>query len=388
MNDFDHIAAGLRLYAGSKSLKALPAELERLGSRRPAVFCGKTVGSSPELLSGVKDVLGKSIAVVFDGVVAHSPIETVRAGAELLRESQADAVIAVGGGSAIVTARAASILTAEKGDLRELCSYRDSAGRLQSPKLMEPKLPQFLVPTTPTTAMVKAGSGVIDTCAGQRLTMFDPKTRAHAIFIDPRLAMSAPRQLVLTASLNAFAMAVEGLESTAGNPLSDGLLMHSLRLLSRNLSLLKSGGGCPGVRTDLMLASIVCGQGTDHASPGVVAALGHSLGICTHVDNGFSNAILLPHTMQFNAPVTGNRLQKVSEALGHLAGGRGAEAAISAVKDLFASLNLPQRLRDVGVRRESLRCVAKTSLDDWFLYCNPRPIRDEATVMSILEAAW
>ena len=388
MNNFSHIAAGLRLFCGSDSLKSLPAELARVKSSRAVVFCGKTVAASPELLGAVRNILGERCSAVFAGVRAHSPVDTVKAGADLLRESRADAVIAIGGGSAIVTARAATILACEKDELRELCSHRDSEGRFLSPKLRAPKLPQFVVPTSPTTAMVKAGSGVFDSQSGSRLTMFDPKTRAQAVFLHPVFALSAPKQLAVAASLNALAMSVEGIESETSNPLSDGMLMHSLRLLARNLFPLIEAGESADVRMELMMAAILCGQGTDHASPGIASALGHALGLRLRIDNGLANGILLPHTMRFNAPVTGARREKVAEALGRPSDNNDAEAAIRAVKELVASLQVPKRLRDAGVPHEALLGVAETAMDDWFLHQNPRPINGVESVMTILDAAW
>src|SRR5690606_1180052 len=129
--------------------------------------------------------------------------------AEELRRLEADAVIAVGGGSAVVTARAASILLAERGAPLALCTSQGPNGELRSPKLLAPKLPQLIVPTSPTTATVKAGSAMVDPANGQRLVLFDPKTRAQSVFIHPALTASAPSSLVISAGLNTFTMAVE-----------------------------------------------------------------------------------------------------------------------------------------------------------------------------------
>lgn len=387
MNDFKHIAAGLRLFCGIDSLNMLPQELSRLKSQRAAVFCGSTVAKSAELLGAVRELLGPRCVAVFDKVRPHSPIDSVQDGASMLRESQADAVIAIGGGSAIVTARAASILLAEGGDIQKLCAYRGSDGKFVSPKLMAPKLPQLVIPTTPTTAMIKSGSGVFDAQGQGRLTMFDPKTRAQAIFIHPHFALSAPRQLSLTASLNTLAMAVEGIE-TSSNPLADGILMYSLRLLSLNLPALMAQEASGDVRCKLMLASIVCGQGTDHATAGICSALGHAIGARHHIENGMANGILLPHTMRFNAPVTQQCLDNVADGLGSHGAGDRVEAAIQAVKDLVASVGVPRRLRDVGVPREALRGAAQAALGDWFVQTNPRPVFGEDALLEVLEAAW
>lgn len=387
MKSFKHIAAGLRAFCGDDVLETLPLELDRLKSQRAVVFCGGTVSRSAELLGAVREALGPRCVAVFDKVRPHSPVESVQDGAELLRQSRADAVIAIGGGSAIVTARAATILFAEEGDIESLSATRGRDGKFVSPKLMAPKLPQLVIPTTPTTAMVKSGSGVFDASGRGRLTMFDPKTRAQAIFIHPRFALSAPAQLSLTASLNALAMAVEGIE-TSTSPLADGILMHSLRLLSRNLPLLLDQESSGDVRCQLMLASIVCGQGTDHASAGVCSALGHAIGARHHIENGLANGILLAHTMRFNAPVTQLRLDNVAEGLGSHGDGDRVTAAIQAVQHLVARLRVPSRLRDAGIPHEALRGIAQAALDDWFVQTNPRPVTGEEDLMQILEAAW
>jgi alcohol dehydrogenase class IV len=203
--------------------------------------------------------------------------------AEELRRLEADAVVAVGGGSAIVTARAASILLAEKGDLASLSTAIDEHGSLRSPKLAAPKLPQLIIPTTPTTAMVKAGSAVLDPESGVRRALFDPKTRAQSLFIHPDFMRSAPRALVLGSGLNSFAMAVEGLTSLAGDPLADALLMHAVRLMTAHLASPALEGDA-AARGELVLAAVLCGQGTDFTGAGVTTALGHIIGSRHHVE--------------------------------------------------------------------------------------------------------
>jgi alcohol dehydrogenase class IV len=236
MRSFQHITPPQRLFSGPASLGLLGPELERLNSRR-----------------------------------AHR----IRAQPLQLR---APASVAVGGGSAIVTARAASILPAENGDLKTLCTLRDQRGELVSPRLLAPKLPHLVVPTTPTTATVKAGSAVFDPADGARLALFDPKTRAHAIFIHPELVESAPRELVVTASLDTFVSAVEGLTSHSGDPISDALLMHALRLLALHLPDQVHGDADPAARGELIFAAVLCGQGTDYTGAGIATVLGHAVG--------------------------------------------------------------------------------------------------------------
>ncbi len=389
MRTFQHITPPLRLFQGPIDRGSPGKELDRLNSQRAVVFCGASLARDAALLDLVRASLGDRCAGVFTGVRAHSPLPSVEAAAAELKRLEADAVIAVGGGSAIVTARAATILAAEAGDARSLCTTQDEKGELRSPKLLAPKLPQFVIPTTPTTAIVKAGSAVFDPVEGRRLALFDPKTRAHSVFVDPRMLNSAPRQLVTSSSLNTLASAIEGLMSRSGNPLADASLMHAVRLLARHLL---AAGTCddPEVRSELVLAAILCGQGTDHTGAGVTTVLGHAIGARHDIENGTINAIMLPHVLRFNAQDAAAGLAKVAAALGappahpdsHLS------MILHTVQAIFEDLGIPRRLRDVGIAFGALPRIAEDAMDDWFLRGNPRQVRAAAELQEILEQAW
>ena len=389
MRSFRHVAAPLRLFHGPDSLDMLRRELERLDSHRAVIVCGASLGREGSPLELVRQAAGDRCAGVFPGVRAHSPLPDVQQAARELKRLEADAVIAVGGGSAIVTARAAGILLAEGQDARQLCTSRDAQGVLRSPKLLAPKLPQWVVPTTPTTATVKAGSAVFDPVDGRRLALFDPKTRAQAVFVHPALFGTPPRALVISASMNTLAMAVEGLLSRAGDPISDALLMHAVRLLAQHLPE-AAGSDAPEVRSGLMMASIMCGQGTDHTGAGIAIPLGHAISARFHIDNGIVNAVVLPHVIRFNAGAAGAGLEKLALALGmpRQGGGPLADDVAAAVAAMAGGLGIAGRLRDVGVTRESLHALAEVSMEDWFVRDNPRQVRDAAELRQVLEEAW
>lgn len=388
MLSFQHVTPALRLFHGTDSMEMLSRELDRIGSRRAVIVCGRTLGREGSPLALVRSAMGARCAAVYAGVRAHSPLPSVREAARMLAWEEADAVVAVGGGSAIVTARAAAILLAEGIDAHDLCTQRGADGKIRSPKLLAPKLPQLVIPTTPTTACVKAGSAVFDPVTKQRLAMFDPKTRAQSIFIHPQLILTAPPALVLSASLNALAMAVEGLESETGDPLSDALLMHSLRLFGKHLPKLAGAGEEAALRGELMLAALLCGQGTDYAGGGIASVLGHAIGARFQLENGLANAVLLPHTMRFNSAVTAGRIYKVTTALSQVTAAGEGQAAIAAVEYLLAGLQIPRRLRDGGVPGEALTSIADAAMGDWFVQKNPRPVADARALLEVLESAW
>jgi alcohol dehydrogenase class IV len=386
---FQHVTPAFRTFCGADALGALPRELDRVGASRAVVFCGGWAERHPDALERVESVLGGRLAGRFDGVLEHSPVPAVEAGRRALEVARADAVIAVGGGSAIVTARAATIILAEGRQVRELCTRREAGGRLSSPKLLAPKLPQWVVPTTPTTAYAKAGSAVRDPETGERLALFDPKTRAQGIFLDPAMALTAPMTLAQASGLNAFAMAVEALQSDIDDPLAEALLTHALRMLAQWLPRLYAAPDDAEPRLRVMLAALLCGQGSDHVGGGLAQALSHAAGPRSSTSNGVVEAMLLPHTMRYNAPVTGAGLARIADALGAWlqAGASTQERAIAAVKRVLAAVEVPARLRDAGVASEVLSEVVDHATDDWSLTRVPRHASPD-DLKELLRAAW
>jgi alcohol dehydrogenase class IV len=388
MRSFQHITPPLRLFHGPDSLGLLGRELERLKCRRAVLFCGRSLARDESLLNVVRSAMGDHCAGIFTGIRAHSPLPSVEDAAAELRRLQADSVIALGGGSAIVTARAASILLAEEGDAENLATSQNERGELKSPKLLAPKLPQLIIPTTPTTAMVKAGSAVFVPASGKRLALFDPKTRAQSIFIHPAAIMSAPRSLMISASLNSLAMAIEGLMSGSPDGLANGLLMQAIRLLSRHLPELVTQDD-PTTRGHLMLAAMLCGQGTDYTGAGVTTVLGHAIGARFDAENGIVNAILLPHVLRFNAEAAQTGLQDVAAAWDVSSSQQDPLTTVTqSVEALFLAVGAPRQLREVGVPREALGEIAAHAMGDWFLRGNPRSIQETSELEQILTKAW
>jgi alcohol dehydrogenase class IV len=385
---FQHIAPELRLYCGIDSLVALLRELKRSGCQRAVIIAGQSVGRS-KAMDLLRGVLGTVLVGESHAVKTNSPLAAVQEVTGALREFVADAVIAVGGGSAVVTARAASVLLAEGKSLQELCTRRQVDGEFLSPRLSAAKLPQFVLPTTPSTAFVKAGSAVHDSATGERLAVFDPKTRPKAVFIHPAFLATSPPDLMRNASLNTLSTAVEALESPKCDPLSEAMLMHAVRLTSAYLGELSSDE--TSVRERLTIAGVLCGRGTEQSGGGLASVLAHAIGHRVHVANGVINAIVLPHTMRFNAPATTGTVARIVESLSGQYSSGAASAAASAAHSLevlFDRLGVPRRLRDIGVAKIDLAEIAEAAMADWFINRAPRPIAGAADLRGILELAW
>ena len=200
------------------------------------------------------------------------------------------------------------------------------------------------------------------------------------------MALTAPVALAQASALNAFSMAVEGLQSDIEDPLAEALLTHALRMLAEWLPRLRSAPDDPEPRMRLMLAALLCGQGSDYVGGGLAQALSHAAGPRSSTSNGIVEALLLPYTMRYNAPVAGARLARIADALGAAPAG-GEDGAVAAVEHVLRAVEVPARLRDVGVAREALPEVVAHAIEDWSLARVPRAAGPE-DLKKLLDGAW
>jgi alcohol dehydrogenase class IV len=380
-----HLSPAFRTFCGEGALDALPSELARAGARRAVIICIPAVAAHEDAMGRLREALGDRLAGQFEGVEEHSPLPSVEKARAFLAHHDADAVIAVGGGSSVVTARAATILLGEGKDVRELCTRREPGGRLVSPRLSAPKLPQWVVPSSPTTAYAKAGAAVRDPETGERLALYDPKARAQGVVLDPVMALTAPPQLSWSAALNVFSMAVEGLQSRQIDPLADAMLAHALRMVVTWLPRVAKEPDHAAPRLQLMLAAVMSGQGTDHTGGGLAQALSHAIGPRSPAPNGVVEALLLPHAMRFSASAVADRLASIADYLG--LADRSAEGVIAEVERLLGVFEAPRRLQDIGVPQDALAEAAAHAMDDWAITAGPRA-PDPQDVRDLLQGAW
>jgi alcohol dehydrogenase class IV len=160
-------------------------------------------------------------------------------------------------------------------------------------------------------------------------------------------------------------------------------------MLAQWLPRLSGAPDDPEPRLRLMLAALLCGQGSDYVGGGLAQALSHAAGPRSSVSNGVVEALLLPFTMHFNAPVTGAGLALIADALDTRSAAEAApdERAITAVGRFLAGQAVPTRLREVGVTRAALAEVAGHAMDDWAITQVPRRV-ERPELDELLHAAW
>ncbi len=397
VSPFRHVAYPVRVYAGDDAISNLKREVDRLGVKRPFVVCGQSVARRTDLLERVRDALGGEPAGVFDGVQTGSPEAAVQEGSRMAREADADGVIAVGGGSAVVTARAIIIMLAEGGTPQDHATKYPPGQPPVSPRLMRPKLPNILVLTTPTTAATRAGTAIIDGETGHRLEMFDPKTRPASVIWDTEALMTAPSELCISASGSLFSGVVSALQAPVVNTMATADLLAALGLLVENLPSVRKNQENGEARLNLCLASFMYNRawdtGASGSALGVVSALAHSLDTrypeCSH---GAAYSITTAPGMRYNRSHNVSGQARVADALGVREPGAddetAAESAADAVAGFFEAIGMPGALRDVGVPVDGITEIAEDAMTDFGLHRNIRPVAGVEELEAVLREAW
>lgn len=388
----------LRVQVGEDSLAELPTVMDRIGATSGFVICGNTVAHETGLLDRIQTVLGDTYAGFFDGVESESPLDSVRQGVSAVDTAGADLLIAVGGGSAVVTTRAISILLAEDDDPHEICTQYPPDGPPVSPRLNEPKLPNVVVLTTPTTATNRAGTAVKDETETRRLEFFDPKTTPRAVFIDPDALLTAPVGLYTSTGASTFCGVIDSLQTPSLTTMSRGDLETALTLSKQYLPTIKDQPANATPRIHLAEAALLANRasqartasgGTGSIQSGIV----HQIQILyDSVHQGKANCATMAPSMEFNQDVLLDEQAALADSWGLETTGNSpeenAELVTEEVESFLETIEMPVDLRSLGIPKEDLDEIAEKAMHDYFLQTNPREVTDTAELHSLLESAW
>lgn len=363
-------------------------EVAQLGVQRALLVADPGVAQAG-LLDRVHEGLEGSIDVAgaFTDVPPDSSVSTVEQGAAVARDAGADVLIAVGGGSAIDTAKAMRILLTEGGTL-----YDYQGANL----LTRPLFPMIAIPTTAGTGSEVTPVAVIrDEQAEQKLFFLSPYLGPELAILDPEMTRTLPPRLTAATGMDALSHAIETFVGVGANPITDSLALQAIDMISNYLRAATHNGDDLEARGNMLIAAAIAGIAFSTTgigvNTGIIHAASHTVGAAYHVHHGTANSILLPHGMRFNAAVVPNRMVRIARAMGVNAGGRPEEDVIAdgiaAVAKLAADCGLPARLRDVGVPEDALPALAEGTLMDGAIMSNPRPVEYE-DALAILRAAY
>lgn len=373
-NYYQHYAPS-RIIAGCDALRRIPAALQQLGCSSAMVVTDKGVMAAG-LISHIEAAFqgsGCRLAHIFDESPPDSSNVAAQRLAGLFREYRCDCFLAVGGGSALDTAKAANIVLSEKTD--DLLS-------IQGAENIEADLiPMIAVPTTAGTGSEVTRAAIIyNEHKGVKMLFGADKLYPSVAVLDPRMTATMPPQITAATGLDALTHAMEAYINLQKNPIDDLYAKTAVELIAAYLvRAVENGGEDMEARLGMANAALFAGVAFSNAMVGVVHSLAHACGSVCHIPHGTANGILLPWGLEFNLPAAAPFIAELSGPLGAAATvldpREQAKVTIQLVRNLELRLNticgLPLTLQDAGVTADKLPLIARAALNDGCLIYNP-----------------
>ncbi len=309
---------------------------------------------------------------VYSDVKANPTIANVQNGVAAFKASGADFIVALGGGSAIDTAKGIGIVAnnPEFADVKSLEGVADTHNKA---------VPTFALPTTAGTgAEVTINYVIIDEDAQKKMVCVDPNDIPAVAIVDPELMLSMPKGLTAATGMDALTHAIESFITPGAWVMSDMFEVKAIELIAQNLKAAVDNGNDLAAREAMSQAQYIAGMGFSNVGLGIVHSMAHPLGAHYDTPHGVANALLLPYVMEYNAESpAAPKYIKIAEAMGvdtkGMTEAEGVQAAIEAVRKLSLSIGIPQKLHEIGVREEDLHQLAIDAFNDVCTGGNPRP---------------
>lgn len=382
----------VKINAGEKALETIPIELKNCGTTRPLIITDKGIehaGLLDHVLAGFTDS-DVTIGAIFDDTPLDSSLEVVNEVARIFRENHCNAIIAVGGGSVIDTAKGVNIVVSENTD--------DIHHFVGTDRLKNTQKPLLVVPTTAGTGSEVTLVAVISDAENHRKMLFtSPLLLPRIAVLDPRMTLSLPPRLTAATGIDALTHAIEAYTCMQKNPVSDAFANSAIQIIRENLLTAVEDNENRPVRFAMANAATLAGIAFSNSMVGAVHAIGHACGSVAQIAHGIAMSVLLPHVMHFNMDTVGNLY---AELLLPLAGKEKflttppEKQAISTIqeivrwrKKLHQICQLPLTLSEAGIEENQLEAIAKTAMGDGALVPNPKDVQ-YSDVIEILKMAF
>ena len=391
-----------KLFCGPTVIESdLAGVVERAGARRAFVICSPSINRRTNTVKRIALALGDRYAGVFDGIEKDSTYTSVCAARQAANAAGADLLIAVGGGSVLVATRAVAIFMAESDDPFKIMTQYPPGGRPFSPRLQAAKLPIVNIPTTPTSAANRAGTGLKNADLDHRMEYFDPKTRPQAIFLDDEVLLSTPFEVLRSTATTVFAGVVGALAQAEVNPLVAGDQAQAFHLAFGAYPKLIDAPDDPVPRRHLALAAFLQNRAEDDGRALIGGgAFSGDYAVSTalhvrypHVGQGESTSILQAPAIRLAHAIEPAAARRVADALRVWRDGmearQASEAVAAELERIYRTMGLPQRLRDMDIPAAELPAVAAETVRNFNARATMRsPEERIANSLRLLEAAW
>ena len=356
-------------YHGSGAIKEIVNEVKGRNLKK-AFVC-----SDPDLIkfnvtTKVTNILEESNLEyeIYSNIKPNPTIENVQNGVNAYKKSNADYIIAIGGGSSIDTAKAIGIIinNPEFEDVRSLEGVAPTKNKC---------VPIIAVPTTAgTAAEVTINYVITDAEKNRKFVCVDTNDIPVVAIVDPDMMESMPKGLTAATGMDALTHAIEGLITRGAWEMSDMFHIKAIELISKHLR--GAVENTKAGREGMALGQYIAGMGFSNVGLGIVHSMAHPLGALYDTPHGVANAIILPTVMEYNAEVTGDKYKYIAKAMGvenveNMSVEEYRKAAIDAVKKLSSDIGIPSNLKDI-VKVEDIDFLAQSAYDDACRPGNPK----------------
>ncbi len=356
-------------YHGAGCVSEIVGEVKRRGLNK-AFVC-----SDPDLVKfnvtkKVTDILeANGIAyTLYSDIKPNPTIQNVQTGVQAFKDSGADYIIAIGGGSSMDTAKAIGIIinNPEFEDVRSLEGVAPTK---------KPSVPIMAVPTTAgTAAEVTINYVITDVEKKRKFVCVDVHDIPVVAFIDSDMMSTMPKGLTAATGMDALTHAIEGYITKAAWEMTDMFHLKAIEIISRSLrSAVKNE---KEGREGMALGQYIAGMGFSNVGLGIVHSMAHALGAVYDTPHGVANAILLPTVMRYNADATGEKYRNIAIAMGvkgvdKMTLEQARNAACDAVQQLSIDVGIPRDLKGI-VKEEDIDFLAQSAMDDACRPGNPK----------------
>ena len=356
-------------YHGKGAINEIEAEVKRRGFKKCFV-CTDSDLIKFNVTKKVTDVLEKGNIEyeVFSEIKANPTIGNVQAGIEAYKKSGSDCIIAVGGGSAIDTAKAIGIIVnnPEFSDVVSLEGVAPTKNKC---------VPIIAVPTTAgTAAEVTINYVITDEKNSKKMVCVDVNDIPVVAVVDPDMMATMPKGLTAATGMDALTHAIEGYITKGAWEMSDMFHLKAIEIIAKHLR--GAVDNTPEGREGMALGQYIAGMGFSNVGLGIVHSMAHPLGALYDTPHGIANAIILPAVMEYNAQETGEKYRDIAKAMGvkdtdEMTIEAARKAAIDAVKKLSSDVGIPSDLKDI-VKKEDVDFLSKSAFEDACRPGNPR----------------
>lgn len=357
---------------GNQSLRQVGESLRRLGATRVFIVSDPGVESAGWIERIIHYLDQQNLDYcLWTKITANPKDHEVHAGVAEYRARGCNAILGVGGGSAIDAAKAIALLGTNDGSIVQYEGVD---------KIEHPLPPMVMVPTTAGSGSeVSQFSIIVDSERKVKMTIISKSLIPDIAIIDPQTLMTKDRQLTANTGMDVLTHAIESYISLAATPLTEVHSLQAMRLIAHHLR--PSVASCYNAEAKqaMAMASLQAGIAFSNAILGAVHAMSHQLGGFLDAPHGEVNAILLPYVLEYNYIATPEKYRHIAECLGESTAGLSSRdasrLALKAVKDLARDLDIPGSLSAIGLQPEQIPLLSEHAILDVCMTTNPRDMR-------------